>query len=84
MTRSELAIGLVTFAVVIAAGTLSERFVDRHFALAGADSGLASTDGAETPGAPALPGACVDDEGSWKNWPWPNVPALSPKCRQDR
>jgi hypothetical protein len=24
--------------------------------------------------------ACVDAEGSWVNWPWPNVPALSPPC----
>jgi hypothetical protein len=24
--------------------------------------------------------ACVGGDGSWKNWPWPNAPALSPKC----
>ena len=24
--------------------------------------------------------ACVDAKGSWVNWPWPNVPTLSPTC----
>ena len=24
--------------------------------------------------------ACVDAKGSWVNWPWPNVPTLSPPC----
>jgi len=24
--------------------------------------------------------ACVDANGSWVNWPWPNVPTLSPRC----
>jgi hypothetical protein len=24
--------------------------------------------------------ACVDARGSWANWPWPNVPTLSPPC----
>jgi len=24
--------------------------------------------------------ACVDTKGSWANWPWPNVPTLSPPC----
>jgi hypothetical protein len=23
---------------------------------------------------------CVDARGSWANWPWPNVPTLSPPC----
>jgi hypothetical protein len=25
-------------------------------------------------------GACVDTKGTWVNWPWPNVPTLSPPC----
>ena len=24
--------------------------------------------------------ACVDAKGSWVNWPWANVPTLSPPC----
>jgi hypothetical protein len=27
--------------------------------------------------------ACVDARGSWKNWGWPNVPTLSPRCSDD-
>jgi hypothetical protein len=27
--------------------------------------------------------ACVDARGSWKNWGWPNVPTLSPRCPDD-
>jgi hypothetical protein len=67
MTRRELAMGSVTFLLVIAAGFFSARWVDRHY--------VAST--AEVP-----PGAsaCVAEDGSWKNWVWGNVPALSPKC----
>jgi hypothetical protein len=31
--------------------------------------------------APAKPAsACVERDGSWRNWPWPNVPMLSPTC----
>jgi hypothetical protein len=26
--------------------------------------------------------ACVDVRGSWVNWSWPNVPALSPPCSE--
>jgi hypothetical protein len=72
MTRSEFAMGSATFIAVIAAG-LSSEYLDRHFA---------KTDTASGPSTSSA--ACVDEDGSWKNWPWPNVPALSPKCRPDR
>ena len=29
----------------------------------------------------AMQGIESGEDGSWKNWPWPNVPALSPKCK---
>jgi hypothetical protein len=74
MTLAEFAKGSATFLVVIAAGILSTTYVDRQFA--------ARTAHAEAPSASTA--ACVDKEGGWKNWPWPNVPALSPKCDQDR
>jgi len=76
--------GSLTFVAVIAAGLLSEKVLDRHFAAATPDKNLASNGRAEAPAQPTLPGACVDEDGSWKNWPWSNVPALSPKCRQER
>jgi hypothetical protein len=69
MTRTELAMGSIIFIAVIAAGIVSVNLVDRHFASAEARSGPQD--------------ACVDADGSWKNWLWPNVPTLSPKCRPD-
>jgi hypothetical protein len=82
MTRAELAKGSATFLVVIVAGLLSETYLDRHLAAVGIDKKAASSDGAEA-SAPST-SACVGKDGSWKNWPWSNVPILSPKCREDR
>ena len=78
MTRAEFAKGTATFLVVIVAGFLSEIYLDRHFAANETDK-AASSDSAE-----ASASACVEKDGSWKNWPWSNVPILSPKCREDR
>jgi hypothetical protein len=87
MTRTEFAMGSVIFIAVIAAGALSAHTVDRHFAKveaaeaeAKAAKNLAANDKVETPEPPSVRGACVDADGSWKNWPWANVPMLSPKC----
>jgi hypothetical protein len=80
MTRAELMIGSIIFIAVIAAGSLSVHTVDRHFAKAEAARNVALNGKAETPEPPAARGACVDKDGSWKNWPWANVPMLSPKC----
>ncbi|RTE88221.1 MULTISPECIES: hypothetical protein [Bradyrhizobium] len=66
MNLRDLAKGSSVFLGVIVAGYLSTSYVDRRFA------------SLDTSG-PAPP-ACVGEDGSWKNWPWPNVPALSPKC----
>jgi hypothetical protein len=74
MTLAEFAKGSATFLAVIAAGFLSTSYVDRRFA---AGTEHAATESAST-------AACVDEDGGWKNWPWPNVPALSPKCDQRR
>jgi hypothetical protein len=68
MTRAELATGTAVFLAVVIAGTASVKQVDRHFA-------------AESVAAPSTSSpACVGEDGSWKNWVWANVPALSPKC----
>ena len=94
MTRAELAMGSLTFLAVIAAGWLSENYLDRRFAAVEASKSDAANQRLDAPapksspepapekepGPPAVPGACVDKDGSWKNWPWPNVPTLSPKC----
>ena len=65
MMQRELVLGSSIFLVVIVAGFFSSAAVNRHYA----------TDVAETSGT-----ACVGNDGSWKNWVWANVPALSPKC----
>jgi hypothetical protein len=83
MTRAEFAKGSATFLVVIVAGLLSETYLDRHLAAVETDKKATSRDGAEAP-APSTSPACVGKDGSWKNWPWSNVPILSPKCREDR
>ncbi|MBR0989579.1 hypothetical protein JQ580_02480 [Bradyrhizobium japonicum] len=74
MKLRDLAKGSSIFLSVAVAGYLSTTYIDQRFA------------SLETTRAPAhangtAPSACVDEDGSWKNWWWPNVPALSPKCR---
>jgi len=76
MTRSEFAKGSLTFMSVIVAGFLSTTEVNHRFAAANIDTKVSA------PGPSSA--ACVDEGGAWKNWPWPNVPALSPKCGADR
>ena len=78
MTRSELAKGSATFLVVIVAGFLSEIYLDRHL-VTETNKTAASSESTEP-----SPVACVEKDGSWKNWPWSNVPILSPKCREQR
>jgi hypothetical protein len=69
LTRSELATGSATFLAAIVAGFLSGQWADRHY-------------GANAAAMPsATSSACVTEDGSWKNWVWANVPALSPKCQ---
>ena len=77
MTLAEFAKGTTTFVVVIVAGLLSEIYLDRHLAAIEAEKKVASAPSTSS-------AACVEKDGSWKNWPWSNVPILSPKCREDR
>ncbi|AMA60448.1 MULTISPECIES: hypothetical protein [unclassified Bradyrhizobium] len=65
MQLRDLAKGSSVFVGVIIAFYVSTAYVDRRFAPQLATNG---------------PAACVGEDGSWKNWLWPNVPALSPKC----
>jgi hypothetical protein len=84
MTLAEFAKGTTTFAVVIVSGLLSETYLDRHLAAAETHQQASQSDGAEESAPSASSTACVENDGSWKNWPWSNVPILSPKCREDR
>jgi hypothetical protein len=83
MTRAEFAKGSATFLAVIVAGLLSEAYLDRYLPAAETDK-KATSDGAEAPAPTTSPAACVDKDGSWKNWPWSNAPILSPRCGEDR
>ncbi|MCP3396666.1 hypothetical protein [Bradyrhizobium sp. CCGB20] len=78
MRLSDLAKGSSVFLGVIVAGFLSTTYVDQRFAAAA--SAPASTSSPDPTIGPAS-SACVGEDGSWKNWLWPNVPTLSPKCR---
>ena len=84
MTRAEFAKGSATFLVVIVAGLFSEALLDRHLAASETDKKTASSDDAEAAAPTSPSAACVEKDGSWKNWPWSNVPILSPKCQEDR
>lgn len=83
MTRSEFLKGSAVLAVTLAAGVLSAPCVDRYVAsvapravAAGSEPGPRKTEVQQPPAA------CVQADGSWKNWEWPNVPMLSPRCAQ--
>lgn len=84
MTLAEFAKGSTTFLVIIVAGLLSEACLDRHLAASETDKKVASSDSADASTPSTSSSACVEKDGSWKNWPWSNVPILSPKCREDR
>ena len=79
MTRAEFAKGSATFLVVIVAGFLSEAYLDRYIA-----AKTMGNDRSEASAPITSSAACVEKDGSWKNWPWSNVPALSPKCSEQR
>lgn len=75
MKLSDLAKGSSVLLGAIVAGYVSTTYVDQRFATPVETTALPMPK--DSPGS----AACVGEDGSWKNWPWPNVPALSPKCR---
>ncbi|WFU82735.1 hypothetical protein QA645_08380 [Bradyrhizobium sp. CIAT3101] len=88
MRLSDLAKGSSVFLGVIVAGYVSTVYVDQRLAAPpkAASETTPSPSSTSTPApadspAPANGGsACIGEGGSWKNWPWPNVPMGSPKC----
>lgn len=88
MRLSDLAKGSSVFLGVIVAGYVSTIYVDQRLAPSpkAASETTNSPAPTSTPAstdspAPANGGsACIGEGGSWKNWPWPNVPMGSPKC----
>jgi hypothetical protein len=75
MKLSDLAKGSSVLLGVIVAGYLSTTYVDQRFTTP------VKTTSLPAPTNSLGSSACVEEDGSWKNWPWPNVPALSPKCK---
>jgi hypothetical protein len=83
MTKSEWIIGLAVIGMTTIAGVISFDYVNRRFPPTPAPAEQAAApDTKEQTDSPAVkpPGACVEGDGSWRNWSWPNVPMLSPKC----
>ncbi|HEV2156911.1 hypothetical protein [Bradyrhizobium sp.] len=93
MKLADLAKGSTVLLGVIVAGVVSTSYVDQRFAtqLKAASepapassppptSPPASTDVPAPTNTPAA-SACIGEDGRWKNWPWPNVPMGSPKCK---
>lgn len=77
MRWSDSAKGFAVVVVVTVAGYLSTTYVDHRFAALDASSDVTTSP------APTA-SACVGEDGRWHNWPWANVPMLSPACRQNR
>jgi len=90
MRLSDLAKGSSVFLGVILAGYVSTVYVDQRLTppppkasseTTGSPTQTTTPAPSDTP-APANDGsACIGEGGSWKNWPWPNVPMGSPKCK---
>jgi hypothetical protein len=75
MKLSDLAKGSSVLLSVIVAGYVSTTYVDQRFTTP------VKTTSLPIPKNSLGSAACVSEDGSWKNWLWPNVPALSPKCK---
>ena len=88
MRLSDLAKGSSVFLGVIVAGYVSTIYVDQRLtppsktASETTNSPMpTSTPAPANSPTPANGGSpCIGEGGSWKNWPWPNVPMGSPKC----
>jgi hypothetical protein len=81
MTQPEFLKGFAVFAIIIGAAWLSMPYVDRYVA-AVSPVKAAIPEPPQTADAP--PVTCVQSDGSYKNWPWPNVPTLSPRCPPEK
>lgn len=83
MQWTQWAIGLATIVLTIIAGVISFDYVNRRFPPTPALVEQVTEQDAKEQTDPAPvkpPEACVERDGSWRNWSWPNVPMLSPKC----
>ncbi len=76
MKIKELALAAMILVLILGLSLASNSVLERYLGPP-ADKPAAAADNVAM--APAG-SACVDAKGSWVNWPWANVPALSPAC----
>jgi hypothetical protein len=85
MTRPEFLKGFAIFAITTAAALLSTPYVDRYVeGVAPAKTEIPDSQPNTPATAKAPPATCVQADGSYKNWPWPNAPMLSPRCAPEK
>ena len=80
MARPEFFKGFAVFAIVIAAAWLSMPYADRYVASVTPVKAAVP----DQAGPPEGATTCVERDGSYRNWPWPNVPTLSPPCPPEK
>lgn len=81
--RSVFTKSAATVLAICVAGYFLGTYLHQRFTSDDASHQARSNDYAEAPALTPSAAACVGDDGAWKNWPWPNVPTLSPKCDED-
>jgi hypothetical protein len=84
MTLAELGKRSATFLAMVVAGFFLGTYLDQHFTSDEADDPVTFSDSREVSTSASTAAACVGKkDGAWKNWQWPNVPAVSPQCPED-
>lgn len=83
LTRSQWISGIAITAAVSVAGMISFDSVNRRFTERSTREISPGTEAQDAPAPGSSAAPCVAADGSWKNWPYPNVPMLAPKCDDD-
>ena len=89
MTQPELIKGLAILAIIMAAAWLSMPYADRYVVSVapvkvGVPDSQAKTPAESVETAEPPSAVCVQADGCYKNWPFPNVPTLSPRCAPEK
>jgi hypothetical protein len=85
MTQPDFLKGVAVFAIVTGAAWLSMPYADRYVAaVSPVKAGIPDVKPGTPDTAVVPPATCVQSDGSYKNWPWPNVPTLSPPCAPEK
>jgi hypothetical protein len=71
MQIGTIASAVATCLLILALSAGSNTLLDRYHLAAVTPQDVATA----PPGTP-----CMDEDGRWVNWPWPNAPALTLRC----